>query len=128
MVSVVDAITVREGTDVSLMEVTPGVVERGAVQVGQEADQLTMPLPKSDHLSEEEQHQFQQLLAMWQHLFSANEEDYGQTDIAKHHIPTGDAAPILERFRPLPRTLYKEMCSLLQGMFAKGVIKESCSP
>ena len=127
-VSVVDALSVREGADVSLMEVTPGVVEVGVVQVGQERDPLTVPLPKNDHLSEEEGHQFQQFLAKWQHVFSAHDEDYGRTDIAKHHIPTGDAAPIRERFRPLPPTLYKEMRSLLQGMLEKGVIKESCSP
>lgn len=35
-VSVVDPLSVREGFDVSLMEVSPGVVGVGAVQVGQE--------------------------------------------------------------------------------------------
>lgn len=132
-VSVVDPLSVREGTDVSLTEVSPGVVEVGVVQAGWgqdsgEADKLTSTLSHSDHLSGEQQHQFNQLLAKWRHVFSAHEEDYGHTDIAKHHIPTGDAAPIRERFRPLPPTLYKEMRTLLQGMLDKGVIKESCSP
>lgn len=90
------------------MEVSPRVVEVGVVQGGQwynqvEAEKQTVSLHQSDHLIEERQ--FHQLLAKWQHVFPAHEEDYGRTDIAKHHIPTGDAAPIRERFRPLPPTL-----------------------
>lgn len=44
---------------------------------------VSAPSPHSDHLSEEQQHQFNQV-AKWQHVFSAHEKDYGRTDMAKH--------------------------------------------
>lgn len=46
----------------------------------------------------------------------------------QHRIPTGDAAPIREGFRPLPHLLYKDMRSLLAGMLQSGIITESSSP
>lgn len=76
----------------------------------------------------EEQQQLDQLLLKWQHVFASHEEDYGHTDAVRHRIPTGNAKPIRERFRPVPPTLYKEIRSLLKDMLKGGVIKESCSP
>jgi hypothetical protein len=67
-------------------------------------------------------------LVRWKHLFSAHDEDYGRTDIVKHQIPTGDAPPSRERYRPVPPTLYAEVRTLLRGMLEKGVIRESSSP
>lgn len=48
--------------------------------------------------------------------------------MVQHCIPTGDAAPTRERFRPLPPLLYQEMRSLLAGMLQGGIISESSSP
>ncbi len=46
----------------------------------------------------------------------------------KHQIPTGDAVPSRERYRPVPPTHYSEVRTLLRGMLEKGIIRESCSP
>lgn len=63
----------------------------------------------------------------WQHIFSTHEEDYGCTSIIKHQIPTGNAVPVRERYRPVPPTLYQEIHILLQGMLYGGIIRESSS-
>ena len=132
-VSAVDPGSVREGKELSVVEVSPGVVEVGLIDAGQEQPETAggnagLPLLKGDGLTEGEQQQLDQLLHKWHHVFSTHDEDYGHTDVVKHRIPTGNAEPIRERFRPVPPTLYKEIRSLLKGMLEGGVIKESCSP
>ncbi len=58
---------------------------------------------------ESDTNRLQAFLAKWQHVFSSHDEDYGRTDIVKHQIPTGDAVPSRERYRPVPPTLYSEV-------------------
>lgn len=60
--------------------------------------------------------------------FTTHDEDYGSTQVVQHHIPTGDAGPSRERYRPIPPTLYTEVRTLLQGMLKQGVVRESSSP
>ncbi|KAK7938602.1 hypothetical protein WMY93_001928 [Mugilogobius chulae] len=79
-------------------------------------------------LSEAQQEELKALLQKWEKVFAQHEEDFGRTNLVQHQIPTGDAAPIRERYRPIPPMLYKEVKTLLSGMLEKGVIKESCSP
>ncbi len=83
---------------------------------------------RGEGLEESQTQQLQAFLAKWQHVFSSHDEDYGRTDIVKHQIPTGDAAPSRERYRPVPPTLYSEVRTLLRGMLEKGIIRESSSP
>ncbi len=83
---------------------------------------------RGEGLEESQTQQLQTFLAKWQHVFSSHDEDYGRTDIVKHQIPTGDAAPSRERYRPVPPTLYSEVRTLLRGMLEKGIIRESSSP
>lgn len=64
----------------------------------------------------------------WEKVFSTHEEDFGRTDAVTHTIPTGDAVPVREQFRPLLPLLYKEMRSLLADMLDQVVIAESSSP
>ncbi|KAJ8007897.1 hypothetical protein DPEC_G00098950 [Dallia pectoralis] len=52
----------------------------------------------------------------------------GQRRLVYHTIPTRDAAPTRERYRPVPPSLYAELRVLLRGMLDGGVIKESSSP
>lgn len=59
---------------------------------------------------------------------TTHKEDFGRTDVMQHCIPTSDAAPIRERFRPLPPLLYQEIRSLLAGMLQGGIIAESSNP
>lgn len=127
---------VIEGSDVCFTRVEPGVVEVGVAQVAQEAETVTGDPPEhlrcaslqGEGLEEQQQQQLQQLLIRWQHVFSTHDEDYGCTDAVKHRIPTGDAAPSRERYRPVPPTLYQEVRTLLKGMLEGGIIRESSSP
>ncbi|XP_062386494.1 uncharacterized protein LOC134074827 isoform X2 [Sardina pilchardus] len=88
-VTTVDASRVREGPDVRFTE--------------------------GDGLDANQQLQLQRFLTRWQHVFSTHDEDYGCTDLVTHQIPTGEAAPLRERYRPVPPTLYKEIRTLLQA-------------
>uniref|UniRef100_A0A668AQP4 Gypsy retrotransposon integrase-like protein 1 n=1 Tax=Myripristis murdjan TaxID=586833 RepID=A0A668AQP4_9TELE len=118
--------------DVSLMPGEDGVVEVGVVEAsaGEEKDPVFDLLGMADRpdLTAEEQGKLAALLKKWEKVFSANEEDFGRTNIVQHQIPTGDANPVRERFRPLPPLLYKEMRALLSGMLQGGIITESSSP
>lgn len=128
----VDEADVQGARDVSLTPGNDGVVEVGLVTVCDkvEADPTfeALKLAERPDLTEEEQGQLAALLQKWERVFSTHDEDFGRMDAVRHHIPTGDAAPIRERFRPLPPLLYKDMRALLAGMLQNGVITESCSP
>lgn len=120
-------------SDLSLSVEEDGVVEVAVVDAA--ANQGTHDLPRGvselsnrHDLSESQQEQLQALLLKWGKVFAQHEEDFGRTDLVQHRIHTGDAAPIRERYRPLPPSMYKEMKTLLAGMLEKGVIRESCSP
>lgn len=132
IVSVIDPRDVKGERDLVLTEVSPGVVEVGITQVSP-VGPFDVALPQhlslqGDGLTLEQQSQLDALLKKWQQVFSVHEEDYGRTGIVQHQIPTGNAAPIRERYRPVPPTLYKEIRTLLQGMLDGGVVRESCSP
>lgn len=135
-VTAMDASAVRDGPDVHFTEVSPGIVEVGVIQLGSRSEDVGQGVPKhlvceslqGSGLDTEQQHQLQQFLSRWSHVFSSHDDDYGCTDVVTHAIPTGDAAPIRERYRPVPPTLYKEVRTLLQGMLKSGVIRESSSP
>ena len=105
-------------------------MEINLIDVGEELKEISdsetgFPCIQGFGLMEEQQLQLDQLTQKWRHVFSRHEEDYGRTDIIKHQIPTGTAEPVKERYRPVPPTLYKEIHSLLQGMYEGGVIRES---
>ncbi|KAL2093598.1 hypothetical protein ACEWY4_010910 [Coilia grayii] len=107
----------------------PRVVEVDIQQVGQtpEEDHPALSL-SGEGLNDHQQAQLKSLLQKWYHVFAANDEDFGQTAVVTHQIPTGVAPPIRERYRPVPPKLYTELRALLQGMLDSGVVKESASP
>lgn len=135
-VTTVGAEQVREGRDIHCTLVSPGVIEVGVLQAGLRVDGRAVDVPEhlcceslqGEALEVDQKVKLQQFLTQWQHIFSAHEEDYGCTSVVKHQIPTGDAAPVRERYRPVPPTLYQEICTLLQGMLEGGNIRESSSP
>ncbi|CAL9703600.1 unnamed protein product [Knipowitschia caucasica] len=131
-VTAIDPDSIRDGKELSLVEVDPGVVEVRLVDAAPKPEVTNVspavPVPGGDGLTEEEQGKLDELLNRWRHVFSTHEEDYGRTSAVKHTITTGDANPIRERYRPVPPTIYKEMRSFLKDMLAGGVIRESCSP
>lgn len=127
---------VREQGEVNFNRVGPTVVEVALTRAGSGAGEIGGGLPthlmgeslRGEGLGEEQLGQLQEFLMEWQHLFSTHDEDYGRTDVVRHQIPTGDAAPSRERYRPVPPTLYSEVRTLLRGMLDKGIIRESSSP
>lgn len=135
-VTSIQAHQVREGRDIRCTMVSPGVIEVGVAQVDRVEGEAVPVMPKhllceslqGEGLDPEQRQELQRFLTRWQHIFSTHEEDYGCTSIVQHQIPTGDAAPIRERYRPVPPTLYKEIRTLLQGMLEGGIIRESSSP
>lgn len=105
---------VREGEEVHFSQVSSTVVEVAIVRVDQRAGPSGEEMPahlageplRGEGLEEDQQCQLRDFLVQWQHVFATHDEDYGCTDIVTHQIPTGDATPSRERYRPVPPTLY----------------------
>lgn len=83
---------------------------------------------EGDGLNPDQHQRFLQLLKKWTCVFASHDDDFGQTDIVQHQIPTGIAPPCRERYHPIPPSLYPELRALLQGMLDNGVVRESSSP
>lgn len=71
------------------------VSAQGAQELPKEVSNLTN---QSDQ-TEEQQEELCTLLLKW---FAQHDEDFGQTDLVKHKIHTGDAALIREGYSPFP--------------------------
>lgn len=135
-VTIVSPQQVHEEGEFCFCQVGPTVVEVALAQTESPASRKEEALPahlageslRGDGLEEGQAKQLRDFLVRWKHLFYAHDDDYGRTDIVKHQIPTGDAPPSRERYRPVPPTLYAEVRALLRGMLEKGVIRESSSP
>lgn len=135
-VTPVESHQVREDQDVSFRQVHPAVVEVALTQASSSPQSLGEEVPghlkgsslQGEELGPTQARKLRDLLSKWQHVFSAHEEDYGCTNVVQHRIPTGDAEPSRERYRPVPPTLYTEVRTLLQGMLNRGVVRESSSP
>lgn len=120
--------------EVELRAVDEATVEVGVRQVNvQEVPGETKSWPVAVQLDEsqftvEQRQQITQLLQKHQNVFSKHDEDYGFTDKVLHVIPTGDAAPIRDRYSRIPPKLYQEVRELLGNMLDSGIIGESSSP
>lgn len=112
-----------------LRDTTPGVLEVDVQKVEAPAtsDHPALELQGED-LSADQQTQLTALLRRWVHVFAAHEDDFGHTKAVKHHIPTGEAPPIRDRYRPVPPKLFAELRELLQEMVDSKVVRESSSP
>lgn len=109
-------------------QVQVSIVEAGvSVEVGEPGVRMGVLGDRPD-LSTQQQGELQALFSKWGRVFADSDEDFGRTDMVQHQIPTGEAAPIRERFRPLPPAMYRDMKVLLAEMLESGVIRESTSP
>lgn len=83
---------------------------------------------QGEGLSADQQARVTALLRKWTHVFAAHEDDFGDTKAVKHHIATGEAPPIRDRYRLVPPKLFAELRELLQEMVDNKVVWESSSP
>lgn len=79
-------------------------------------------------LSPEECQLVRNFLSQHQHVFALTDKDYGGTHSIFHEIPTGDAAPIRQRYRQIAPSLYQEVRVMLQDLLEAGIIHKSTSP
>lgn len=130
----VDICPHKPQAEVELRTVDDATLEVGVRQISIQEEPVAappwpvaVPLDQSQFSSEQQQ-QIELLLHKHQHVFSQHEEDYGYTDKVLHVIPTGDSAPIRDRYGRIPPKLYQEVRELLGMMLESGIISESCSP
>lgn len=90
------------------------------------------PKPKLDlsrsTLDREQQIQLETLISKYSDVFSANEHDYGRTDLVKHTIRTEGAQPIRQRAYRTSPSIRAEIDKQVQQLLSHDVIEESCSP
>ncbi len=128
-------------TVVATLEPIVNVVEEETVlkcnNITTEEEKMTNELPEhlhnlftrsKEHLDETQQKGLRELLFRNQHLFAKNKSELGRTNLVKHSINTGDAAPIKMPARRLPlhqREIEKEQ---VEAMLQQNVIEPSDSP
>ena len=79
-------------------------------------------------LTAEEARQLYDLLYEFSDVFSESSHDLGRTDMVKHLINTGGAAPIRQPPRRLPLAKREEAIGAVNEMYKQGVIEPSASP
>ena len=79
-------------------------------------------------LSSGEKELFYQLLLSYADVLACSTADLGKTDRLKHHIDTGNAAPIRQPVRRVSPHRREEVRQLLDQMLQRGVIEPSASP
>ena len=79
-------------------------------------------------LTAEEARQLYDLLHEFSDVFSESSHDLGRTDMVKHLINTGGAAPIRQPPRRLPLAKREEAIGAVKEMYKQGVIEPSASP
>ena len=70
---------------------------------------------------------FYLLLQTYSEIFAKDRYDLGKTNLAYHHIDTGDARPFKQKPRRLPQAQYKEMETQVQKLADIGIIRPSNS-
>lgn len=131
-----NTITVAKGTVVG--KLTP-VVECESVSAESTVDHSVGNTMVPDHLTDlyessvqelpvEQHSQIAKLLMDYQDVFSKGDGDLGRTDIIKHKIDTGAAAPIRQRARRLPTNHQEEVDRQVKDMLSRGIIEPSKSP
>lgn len=88
---------------------------------------LSFDLSQSN-ISPDQKLPVENLLRSFHDVFSVASDDYGRTNLLRHHIRTGDASPVNSRaYRTSPR-LKLEITKEINKLLAKDVIQESSSP
>lgn len=126
---VVEPADIVQDTDVSMSRVGEQVVQVSLTQVKQDLkDRPALVDVNNIDISPAQRLKLQELLHKHQAVFSCHDEDYGKTSTIQHVIPTGDAAPVRGRHSHVPRHLYQEVKTLIQGMIDSKIVRPSTSP
>ena len=80
------------------------------------------------NLSEDQRPLLYNLLDQNADVFSCGPGDLGHTDLVRHKINTGDAAPIRQPPRRLPSLIKEEAHKAVTEMLEQGLIESSTSP
>ena len=78
-------------------------------------------------LSQEEKNQFYSLIKQYEECFMTGRKPLGQTNVVKHHIHTGNNAPIKQRPRREPLGMKNVVKEEIDKMIEQGVIEPSSS-
>ena len=79
-------------------------------------------------LTPEQRSQVLNLIGKFDDIMSKHESDVGRTDLLKHHIETGDSAPIHDRPYRISFAERKAVRALVDEYIDGGLIRESTSP
>ena len=83
---------------------------------------------KSESLTDIQREQLYQVLLMYADVFPENDCDLGRTGVIKHTINTGNAHPIRQSPRRIPKHLQSETSKLINQMLQNNIIQKSTSP
>lgn len=81
----------------------------------------------SEHLSEEQKYQLTNLLNKHSDAFAKSKTDLGKCSVLKHHIDTGNAAPVKQPLRRTPQAFEGEEERYLKEQLENGTIQPSTS-
>ena len=138
-------VTIQKGTAIASLYAVSSVLPAGDSeaagtqrQMGQDSlslkgstwpDTVTRLYQRSSTgLNDTEREQLCRLLDKHVGLFAKSPTDLGRTAVVEHKIDTGDARPIKQAPRRLPRAFAKEESELIQKQLEAGVIRKSSSP
>ena len=105
------------------------VRETGCIDAKERSSQLLEMLNlQVEHLTEEQQKSFTDLLAKHTDIFALRPTELGTTKLVSHHIDTGDHSPIHQPLRRTPFSLRKKINEMIEEMLETGIIQQSSSP
>lgn len=112
------------------MEIIPNLSKNVWVFSSSDEDQVfslhsNRVIHSSDHLPEIDQRRLDDLTS---HYFERFVESPGCTDLVEHHIETGNARPVKQRYYPVSPAIQQVISLELDKMLEDGVVEPSCSP
>ena len=126
--------TIHAGTKIGVCE---EVVVQGMRREGGCVSAPGSPVPahltdlakrSGKNLNADQKEEMENLLRRYAGVFSKNDSDLGRTNLVKHHIHTGDAAPIKQTPRRISPIKREEIKREVLALNKQGVIEPSESP
>jgi len=82
----------------------------------------------TENLNEDQHKEVAKVLMDFQAIFSKDDVDLGRTNLVKHHINTGNAAPLRQPYRRLPRVQQEIEDKHVTDVLEKNITEPSSSP